>query len=137
MRKRVTEKKIVDVLVNYFSSSYTVKREVEHYQKSIDLIMYNGSNRITAIEAKVEDWQRSVSQAIVNLTVCDYSYIAIHKKYIHRVSLSRVRKNGLGLISVGSNWGDVKIIEKAPRSKYKNAITHEKLKKSLTFANKS
>ena len=131
-RKRVTERRLVDVLVCYMRKGHTVAREVPHYEKRIDVVTVDPeSGTVCAIEAKTVAWERAIGQAVVNLTVADVSYIAIYSQYIHRVPKHLLDQHGIGLIAVGTAWGDVEVIVEAQKSPYQNRILVDQLRRDL------
>lgn len=121
MPKKVTERRLVDVLVSDLRIRYAVRREVSHYEKRIDVVAYCPMvQELTAIEAKSKDWQRALQQAMLNLTATDYSYIAIWSESAHRVCRSLLDEFGIGLIVVGTSWGAVERVVEARRSPLTN-----------------
>lgn len=132
MSKRVSEKRLVDVLVSYFrSQNCTPRRELRHYERRIDMVLLSDTDELWAIEAKIEDWGRALSQAIVNLAAAERSYIAILSRHVHRVPQLLLDAHCVGLISVGTRWGDVAIIKEATPSPYVNRLAIERIKQQL------
>lgn len=132
LKRKVSERRLVDVLVSYLSAHSAVKRAVRHYEKTIDVAaLCLQSGELWAIEAKTEDWRNAMKQAIVNLAAAERSYIAIYSEFVHRVSSEELDNNGIGLISVGTSWGDVDMIKEAHRSPFVNSIMNERIKKEL------
>lgn len=128
MKRRVSERRIVDVLVSHLREHYRISREVPHYEKRIDVAaLCQKTDELWAIEAKISDWSKAVSQAIVNLAVADRSFIAIYSENAHRVALSALQANGIGLISVGSRWGDVRIVIDAQKSPFTNQLARQRI----------
>ena len=110
--KKISEKRIVDVLISYLRDANHVAREVRHYEKSIDVVsMVLGGNELCTVEVKTQNWKKAFQQAFVNLAVADRSYVAMYSKYAHRVDIEILREHGIGLYSVGSAWGDVELLE--------------------------
>jgi hypothetical protein len=137
MLRRVSERRIVDVLVSYLRKQHLVAREVPHYEKRIDVAALPfGSDEVVAIEAKTKDWLRAVSQAIVNLAAAERSYIAIHTGAVSSVSLELLEQHRIGLISVGTKWGDVKVIKSAPLSPFCNPQAVGRVRQRLTEGSK-
>lgn len=135
--KKISEKRIVDVLISYLRDNNHVKREVRHYEKSIDVVtMALGGDELCTVEVKTQNWKKAFRQAFVNLAVADRSYVAMYSKYAHRVDIEILREYGIGLYSVGSVWGDVELLEEADLSRYTNSITNQRIKEKLTGANK-
>ena len=132
INKEISEKRLTDVLVSYIRKSNPVQRECRHYEKYIDLIgLIIDCNELMSVEVKVKNWQKAFQQAVVNLAVAEKSYMAMYSEYIHRVDIDRLREHGIGLISVGSAWGEVQFIEPAKTSQLVNTITNKRIKERL------
>lgn len=130
--KVITERRLVDVLVSHLRKDRTVAREVPHYEKRIDVVTVDPqSGRVCAIEAKTAAWERAIGQAVVNLTAAEASYIAIYARYVHRVSHALLEEHGIGLIAVGTSWGDVEVIVEARESRYQNKPLVDRLRRDL------
>ena len=135
INKEISEKRLADVLVSHIRKCNPVKREYRHYEKYIDLIgLVIDRNELMSVEIKVKNWQKAFQQAVVNLAVAEKSYVAIYSEYIHRVDLDRLRTCGIGLISVGSVWGEVQFIEPAKSSRFINTITNKRIKERLCIS---
>ena len=133
MGKGISEKRLVDVLVCHFRETCVVAREVRHYEKRIDVAaLASDPEEVWAIEAKTSDWSRALGQAIVNLAAADRSYIAIHSKNVRRVDFEVLDRYGVGLISVGTRWGDVRVIRSASTSLYLNRLANKRLRAHLS-----
>ncbi len=129
MAKRVTERRLVDVLVCHLREQHATGREVGYYEKRIDVVtIRSDTNELWAIEAKTTDWSRALSQAIVNLAAAERSYIALYSKHAHRVPLEILDEHGVGLIAVGTRWGDVEILRDAARSPYTNHLATDRIR---------
>ena len=123
--RRVTERRLVDVLVSDLRHQFSVLREVPHYEKRIDVVAFcPNAQEITAVEAKSQNWQKALQQAILNLTAADFCYVAIWDAAIHRVELNLLSEFGIGLVSVGTRWGSVERIIEARRSPFTNRFVH-------------
>lgn len=132
MKRRVGERRLVDVLVSHLRKSGEVAREVSHYEKRIDLVVIpDGTGELLAIEAKTKDWSRALSQAIVNLATADRSYVAMHAEFVHRVPVAELKAVGIGLISVGSKWGEVEVLHEAAPSPWLNKLAADRLRSQL------
>lgn len=136
MGSRITERRLVDVLTCWARDKYLIAKEVPHFEKRIDMayIDYN-SNEICTIEAKTEDWRRAVQQAALNLTATNRSYIAIFRDNIKRVDLDIIKSTNIGLISVGTKWGDVYTEYSAPQSPYVNPYSIDRIERYITDQN--
>lgn len=128
MAEQISERRLVDVLVESFRKTHKVRREVSHYEKSIDVVTYSAETELLdAIEAKCKDWRRAIQQAILNLTAVDHSYVALWSRTAHRIDRALLLEYGIGLISVGTKWGDVQVLL-APR---KSGLTNRFIRKQL------
>ena len=131
-KKRVTERRLVDVLVSHLRKGRTVAREVPHYEKRIDVVTVDPeSGKVCAIEAKTAAWERAIGQAVVNLTAANVSYIAIYAQFVHRVPQHLLEEHGIGLIAVGTSWGDVEVMVEARESPYQNHFLVDQLRQGL------
>lgn len=132
LKTLITEKRLVDVLVSFLRNDNLVAREVRHYEKSIDVVAMPHENyELNAVEVKTSNWGKAIQQAVVNLAVAEKSYIAMYEKNVHRVNLDELNQYGIGLISVGTSWGDVKVVHEAQRSSFLNKITNSRVKELL------
>ena len=130
--KRVTERRLVDVLVSHLRKGTVVAREVSHYEKRIDVVSVDReSGELWAIEAETAAWPRAIGQAIVNLAASEKSYIAIYADHAHRVPRDVLTEHGIGLIAVGTRWGAVEILVEAPESPYQNRLLIDRLRRRL------
>ncbi len=128
MSAKVTERRLVDVLVEYLRRTREVRREVPHYEKRIDVVTYLSSQDfVEGIEAKSRDWSRAVQQAMLNLTAVDFSYVALWAETAHRVDRSVLDEFGIGLISVGTRWGEVEVLVEARRSDLTNRFVRQQM----------
>lgn len=129
MAKCVTERRLVDVLVCHLREQHATGREIEHYEKRIDVAtIRSDTNELWAIEAKTTNWSRALAQAIVNLAAAERSYVALYSKHAHRVPLGILDEHGVGLIAVGTRWGDVEILRDAARSPYTNHLAMDRIR---------
>jgi len=135
--RKISEKRIADVLISYLRDENLVAREVRHYEKNIDVVImsFDGDDLCT-FEVKTQNWKKAFQQAFVNLSVANKSYVALYSKYAHLVDTDKLREHGIGLYSVGSAWGDVKLLEEANPSRYTNKITNQRIKEKLTGSNR-
>lgn len=128
----VSERRLVDVLISWLRKRHSVAREVPHFEKRIDLALCEDeSGEVWAIEAKTKNWPQAVAQAVVNLAPANRSYIAVYSENIHRVCRKTLAEHGIGLISVGTRWGDVTIVRKADPSPYHNQYSGERLRNHI------
>jgi len=135
--RKISEKRIADVLISYLRDDNHVAREVRHYEKIIDVVtMALGGDELCTVEVKTQNWKKAFQQAFVNLAVADRSYVAMFSKYAHRVDTEILREYGIGLYSVGSSWGDVVLLEEANPSRFTNRITNQRIKEQIIGARK-
>ena len=128
MSAQVTERRLVDVLVEYLRKSRKVRREVPHYEKRIDVVTYlSEADSVEGIEAKSRNWARAVQQAMLNLTAVDFSYVALWTETAHRVDRKVLDEHGIGLIAVGTRWGDVEVLVEARRSEFTNRFVRQQM----------
>lgn len=131
--QRITERRLVDVLISFLREHHIVGREIRHYEKRIDIVtIKSDTDELWAIEAKISDWTRAISQAIVNQATSEKSYIALHSKNVHRVPPTILEQFGIGLISVGTKWGEVEIIKEAKRSLYINQLALDQIRSQVS-----
>lgn len=135
MAKRVTERRLVDVLVCYLRKQHATGREIKHYERRIDVAtIRSDTNQLWAIEAKTTDWSRALSQAIVNMAAAERSYIAMYSKHAHRVPVSVLEKYGIGLIAIGTTWGDVEFLRDGANSPYTNHLATDRIRLQIERA---
>lgn len=128
MPSLITERRLVDVLAAFLRKEGDVYREVPHYEKRIDLVTYcRDASSIVAIEAKSCNWQRAVQQAMLNLTAVDLSYVAIWSAKAHLVDRDTLEHFGIGLIAVGTRWGDVEYLVSARQSSLTNRFVRQQI----------
>jgi hypothetical protein len=128
----VTERRLVDVLVSHLRQYCAISREVKHYEKRIDVAaLWLPTDELWAIEAKTGNWLKAVSQAIVNLAAADRSFVAIYARNVHRVEARILERYGLGLIAVGTRWGDVKIVREASVSPFTNRLVGQRIRTGI------
>lgn len=88
-------KKYVSQLANM--SLVSVKNEIVRAIKNI----FESRLGITiAVEAKIKDWKNGIVQAERYLSFSDYSYLALHEKYIKNVDIEQIENTGIGLLSI-------------------------------------
>ncbi len=75
-----------------------------------------------SIEVKMKDWRQGYYQAVRYSSFSTKSYLAISSEYINNVDIEVLRKDGIGLISVGSSTA--KILVLAKKIKHNNKIAH-------------
>lgn len=94
-----------------------VGTEVPLKSKYVDIVAYDSEKgELFAIEVKIRNWNRAIQQALTYRFGAERVYIAMHKKYSHRVDLDSLDKFGIGLIVVD----DEDVTEIVPPRKYPN-----------------
>lgn len=128
-RNNITERRLVDVLVQHLRKTHRFERELPVYERWVDLAtVCPETDELWTIEAKISDWGRALAQAIVNLAAGERSYIAIHSKHVHCVEEGMLEQYGIGLISVGTKWDDVTVVRAARKSEFVNHLVAGRLK---------
>lgn len=87
---------------------------------------------VTAIEAKLEDWNKGLAQAIRYQRFANKTYLAMDEKYVHRADKSEFSKYNVGLLSVGSK---IKEIVKPFAQKPTDSIMRYKVSEEIIFRN--
>lgn len=86
-----------------------------------------------SIEVKMKDWKKGYYQAVRYSNFCTKSYLAISEGYIDNVDVGVLRKDGIGLISVGE-YG-ARVLVPAKKLSHGNKLAHylstERFKKTL------
>lgn len=77
--------------------NYRIRFEVPNMGQSID-ILASKSRWLTAIEAKIANWRRALSQCKTHELIADYICIAIATKKVSEELQTETRKRGYGLI---------------------------------------
>lgn len=89
------------VCSHYRSDGLCVKTEVPLLSKRIDIVAYDPDfERLILVETKVRDWMSAIRQASIYTLCTPDVYIAVSKRYSHRVDTDLVRKMGLGFLEV-------------------------------------
>ena len=76
---------------------YRIRYEVPNMGQSLD-ILASRSRWVTAIEAKLENWKRALTQCRAHELVADYICIAIATKKVSEELETEIRQRGYGLI---------------------------------------
>lgn len=101
----VAEVDISKTVCSYYrSKGLDVKTEVPLLSKRVDIVAYSADFKtMILVETKVRDWKAALRQATVYTLCTPDVYIAIAKKYSHRVDIGLVRKLGVGFLEVDGN----------------------------------
>ncbi len=114
-----------------YSQSKLAKRKTDNIVKELiskNLLIVNNNSifinyyidfsklpSLSSVEVKVKDWRGGFYQALRYSYFSDYSYLAIHSRYVKNVDLQILKNNGVGLISIEDV--QLKILQKARKSK--------------------
>ncbi|MEK4359770.1 hypothetical protein NYE48_22335 [Paenibacillus sp. FSL M7-1455] len=91
------------------------------------------SPTVTAIEAKLEDWNKGLAQAIRYQRFANKTYVAMDEKYVHRADKSEFSKYNVGLLSVGTK---IKELVKPSDQKPSDSIMRYKVSEEIILKNK-
>jgi hypothetical protein len=105
---------------------YRSSKQVPLGAKRIDLVCYRPDMKeIIAVEAKVRDWRKAVTQALSRRLCADKVYVAVPKPNFRHIDVDVFSRYGLGLLEVSR---DVKIEIQALQS----TQIHASLRESVT-----
>lgn len=108
-----------DINEKTYISKYRLKYSVLSHLKAVEAIdirndkIYQNPNFAlfpllsTAIEAKLDDWNKGLAQALRYQRFAQKSYLALDAEYIHRVDKEQLIKYNIGLLSVGESVKEV------------------------------
>ncbi|MNJ77152.1 hypothetical protein D3C77_745800 [compost metagenome] len=60
-----------------------------------------------AFEAKLEDWQKGLAQALRYKRFASKTYLVLDEEFVHRVDYNELIKHSVGLIAVGSKVREI------------------------------
>lgn len=80
-----------------FEEGYRVRLEVSNMGQSIDIVATK-NEKVTAIEAKINNWRRALQQCKAHALVVDFIVIALAQKKIPAELLNTLNTNGWGLL---------------------------------------
>jgi hypothetical protein len=105
------EFELIEALVRKFTSeSHKVFKEVQLFERYIDLIIIDGENKLYAIEAKISSTSQAFKQANRYKVIADSVFVAIRKNSSNRRAYELSSKTGIGLILIEKeNDGNYKI----------------------------
>jgi hypothetical protein len=85
-------------------------------QRHIDVVLLGVSGDVVAVELKLGDWKRALSQASLNQLWADLSYIVIPQSRESAISACEVaRSYGVGVVEVGVDTASVRVVAVASR----------------------
>lgn len=69
--------------------------------KRIDLVALDpNSGRVTAVEAKVDNWRAGLRQAMIYRICANHVFIAVDQRFADRMDFDTLRSYGIGAIAV-------------------------------------
>jgi len=113
------ERELYPKVSELFARDYYVFFEYkppDNSKREIDLLCVSkrkSNLELIAVEAKLNDWKRVLSQAFTRLFYVDKSYIAVPENTVNKIDIEILKRDGIGLISVD---GHAKIILEARKS---------------------
>lgn len=131
LNKEVIKNKVIRYLLN---NNYLNKSTSDYESFWVGDNTYESCmNNMFAIEAKISNWKRGFYQAYRYKWFSNYSFLALHQKFINPAleSLPIFAKHNVGLMSVDTNKNKIKILyrpkKENPYSGEIAALTFEKL----------
>lgn len=99
--QKITEKHQVELSEQIFSKgNWRIYKEVPLFSSSIDMVLIDENKNVIAIEFKLKNWKRAISQVKKHCIAVDYMYICIlkpkNKETQHNIE-SVCKKEGTGL----------------------------------------
>jgi len=133
------EYELVEALVQKFKAdSFRIFKEVQLFERYIDLVIIDQDNKLYAIEAKISSTSQAFRQAKRYQIIADSVFVAVRKNNSNGKALELSDKTGIGLIFIEKkNDGNynVEIVKKPTHEKYKNeSITNYILGLTLDYA---
>jgi hypothetical protein len=116
LRERELYPKISELFRNDYHIFFEYKIP-DSSRREIDILCVKKQKRnpeLIAIETKISNWKKVISQAFTRLFYVDKSYIAIPQEYVNKVDREILEMDGIGLISVE---GSAEIVVEAKKSK--------------------
>lgn len=99
----MSEREMYSPLESFFlQMGFQTFREVPLLTKRIDLVGINHDS-IVAVELKVKNWQRALQQALSYRLCANRVYLAVAKRFVHRVDCSMCEDFGIGVLGVDGN----------------------------------
>jgi len=98
------EKEIVDLLVRHFSEfGYTIRMEVANGYRSADIALIDNEEKAWVIECKISALKKALDQLETHKYSADKVFIATIKRNHRSSTIDRIKRAGVGLITVNSN----------------------------------
>lgn len=117
------EFELVEALVLKFTAeSHKIFKEVQLFERYIDLVTINSENKLFAIEAKISSMSQAFKQAKRYQIIADSVFVAVRKNSSNSKAFELSNETGIGLILIEKESDGTYIVEivKEP--------THERLK---------
>lgn len=117
IKDNITEAKLQDFCSAYFRKlGFQTREEVPFLFKVADLFCFHErTGECIAVEVKIRNWRKAVTQALVYQLMADRVYVALNDNYVNVIDTMLLADKGIGLLSV-SILGDVHKILDAPLS---------------------
>jgi len=97
------ERELVDRFCSLaLGMGYRVYVEVPCFSQNIDIVVDGPRGRV-AIECKMNDWRRGLSQARRHLLAFDYSYVCMPERRITDIARDEFMRTGVGLVFLCDN----------------------------------
>jgi hypothetical protein len=97
----MSEKAIVSAVVNALEGKgFKVATEVANFYRSADVGAVDCEGNVWVVECKVSNIGRAIEQAKIHRLAANKVFVATGQKKLREVSLSKIRKAGLGLLYV-------------------------------------
>lgn len=137
---KVPECQLQEAVAEYLEKQgFIVMPEVQFFTKRIDLFAVDRTSLATiAIEAKIRDWKRAITQARAYLLCADHVYIALPSDLAYNVA-TRGFNSPIGLLAVDTSEGsthawNVSIVIPASMSMLKKDEYLDRLRGTVLFA---
>jgi hypothetical protein len=99
----IKEEQLYAPILELFGKDYFAAFDVQLGPKRIDIVLASKTtDKIVAIEVKVNKWRQAMRQALNYQLAADESYVAIPEKNVNPIDLEEFDKLGIGLIAVNS-----------------------------------
>lgn len=109
----VSKSKLKYTLLSHLVEIGAVYTQDKKYHRTPEFSLFSPIS--TAIEAKLEDWNKGLAQAIRYQRFAQKTYLAMDERFVHRADKAEFIKYNVGLISVGSKIKEiVRPIERKP-----------------------
>lgn len=132
IKNHITEVKLQAFCARYFrNQGFLTQDEVPFLFKVADLFCFHElTGECIAVEVKIRNWRKGLSQALVYRMMSDKVYIALYDDYIKHVDLELLSSNSIGLLCVRAS-GRVDIVLEASLSPQRNSYFASKVVASV------